>query len=705
MAYTPKTNWQKGEVLEAADMNRVEGALSDVYTRLDTAAATSITLKAGLQTITSDRDKPFNLTSVRGRLLLNLLGRAGNFETLTGWTAAGITIAPNTANALYGSNCVQITLGSTTGRVSRAINTVSGRTYVVAVETRVGTATNARVDVTGQGNGNAITSTSGYQISYMRFTANAATHTVGITVTGANGQTVFADGFRVYEVSPTEYTAFTTLTADTFAVKYPYTEGLAGVKNPYAIRWTDSSKSQLAAMLAFDTELLANPSTDADAETEILYVGSDGQYYKTSIWVRKQLNGMLNWTISASLTGFKEVKVIGFETYSPATVYPIKYDGTVMQNALSNKADVASFDSSGNFYLTATAADTGWGDNYTPTNDEIRAYFYGYKMYDSGTYTAAQAQAATSATYNGSGTKQWVNLVGSPSGASLPVISASNFMAYELMYRRAISIAAAVASEGALSLAEGNNIIEIGSGLILRESARMVMFTNGNYYINSNNAAGSNTSRKPRKILAIYRNNRDDIKSFAVYTDGQSNGITAEITPANFDPNGSYSISYFDTTIFPTSDIKGATQDNERAIITDLVRDLEQVTRRVSANELRKAEKGFSANWTAPSSLLNGWSNFGGANEATAAYRKDDKGMVYMRGLIKDGSMANGTMIFRLPEGYRPSQNLQIPATSRNSTGAFQSCTININTLGEVRIENALNYWLTLVIPPFVAEL
>ncbi len=693
MAYTPKTNWQKGEVLEASDMNRVEGGLSDVYTRLDTAATTSITLKAGLQTITSDRDKPFNLTSARGRLLLNLLGRAGNFETLTGWTSAGVTIALNTANAQYGSNCAQITLGSTSGRISRTINTVSGKMYVAAVEIKIGTATNARVDVTGQGNGNTVTSTTGYQISYMRFAASAASHSIGITVTGANGQTVFADGFRVYEVSSTEYSAVTSLTADGFAAKYPYTEGLSGVRNPYAIRWTDNNKSQLAGMLAFDTELLSGVATDADTDAEVLNAGTDGQYYKTSMWRKLALSGDMSWALRSSSTGIKRVQISGLGTgvSTAPQGYMVKYDGQIAQNDVGSIANWTAGDiwqlgdaSYNNLIVSIAAADSGWGDNYSNlTGDEIKAYFHGYKMYDSGTYTAAQAQVATSATYNGSGTKQWVNLVGSPVASSLPTTPASGYTPYELMYRRPAAILIPVASEGALILAQGDNAIEIGSGLILRESARPQVASSF-YWINSNTSVSSAAKNRVRSFLQVYRNGRPDqwtYSGFGLDADRANYGLQqAQISSDRYNADDTYSITYLAMNYYPVSDIKGVTMDNERAIINDIVRDLEQIVRRLSVNEIRKLEKESSAIWITPT-FLNLWS---ADSNNPAAYRKKDN-TVNLTGVVINGTVSNGTVIYRLPDGFKPRQEHHFASYSYQiSDGSYGLVEIIIRVNGDV---------------------
>jgi hypothetical protein len=56
----------------------------------------------------------------------------------------------------------------------------------------------------------------------------------------------------------------------------------------------------------------------------------------------------------------------------------------------------------------------------------------------------------------------------------------------------------------------------------------------------------------------------------------------------------------------------------------------------------------------------NGWHNFGGSF-STAGFFKDALGIVHLKGNITGGT-GNGTTAFTLPEGYRPTEDLVIPA-------------------------------------------
>ena len=54
--------------------------------------------------------------------------------------------------------------------------------------------------------------------------------------------------------------------------------------------------------------------------------------------------------------------------------------------------------------------------------------------------------------------------------------------------------------------------------------------------------------------------------------------------------------------------------------------------------------------------LLSGWVNYGDDPFAAAGYYKGPDNRVHLQGLIKSGTVADGTVIFTLPQGFRPKQ-------------------------------------------------
>lgn len=84
--------------------------------------------------------------------------------------------------------------------------------------------------------------------------------------------------------------------------------------------------------------------------------------------------------------------------------------------------------------------------------------------------------------------------------------------------------------------------------------------------------------------------------------------------------------------------------------------------------------------------FLNGWVNFGGtSNPATAAFYKDQWGVVHVKGYIKNGSVTNDA--FYLPVGYRPPRQVHFSTVSNGAFGSFRVKGIN----GGVSIDTGSN--------------
>lgn len=65
----------------------------------------------------------------------------------------------------------------------------------------------------------------------------------------------------------------------------------------------------------------------------------------------------------------------------------------------------------------------------------------------------------------------------------------------------------------------------------------------------------------------------------------------------------------------------------------------------------------------------NSWVNYGGT-WATAAFRRDGLGNVWIKGFVKNGTV--GQTVFTLPAGYRPAQGLHLATISNDAIGKLQ---------------------------------
>lgn len=103
------------------------------------------------------------------------------------------------------------------------------------------------------------------------------------------------------------------------------------------------------------------------------------------------------------------------------------------------------------------------------------------------------------------------------------------------------------------------------------------------------------------------------------------------------------------------------------------------------------AKQPVTAVWIAPT-LLNSWTNLGGAYEP-AGYYKDDMGIVHVRGIVTGGTTTLGTPILTFPAGYRPLFTIATACVSNNLFGSFQITSAgNLNIIVGSATSFSLNF-------------
>lgn len=104
--------------------------------------------------------------------------------------------------------------------------------------------------------------------------------------------------------------------------------------------------------------------------------------------------------------------------------------------------------------------------------------------------------------------------------------------------------------------------------------------------------------------------------------------------------------------------------------------------------------------WLYPT-LRNGWVNYG-EEFSVARFTKSRENVVYLEGLIRNGTIGSGTSAeaFDLPEGYRPSKVLILTVSTNGTTTGR----IYIYPSGALRMNTGSNTWVSLDGVSFIAE-
>ncbi|GAV10115.1 hypothetical protein [Paenibacillus sp. NAIST15-1] len=473
---------------------------------------------------------------------------------------------------------------------------------------------------------------------------------------------------------------------------------------------------QSRSMWVADCQLAANPVDGSDAD--VLKVGDEGLPYVLEKWSKVALDGSLPWevVVEARKSGFKILFAANAAPNNATPgdwddagkIFSFKYDGKLLSVDDSGVVDWESSDLvrlfTSNVYVSVSNTDSGWGDSYTPTVDEIKAYFLGWRMGSPNDWSKP---------YNGSGEKAWGRIDGkgaliSGTGTTTTpteLNTQGGYTPYRLQYLKARPTVEPVSNyETGLMLSKGWNMVELGSGVVLREKADFAInAANTHYCVNTTEGSGDAPTPfryRTEDILSIFKNQK-------TYAHWEKNiflpygKYRATIVKEYYDPTAVYHVSY--TILDPTlaAPINGSISTNLRSAVTDVVQWAGDAERRLSVVETKKAENDTKLHFIKPT-LLNDWKLFGESGRPEAGYCKDRDGFVYLKGVITGGTVGvTGKPAFFLPVGYRPKRLLsKIAITTLSSNAA-----VDIAADGGVYIITGDNYFIALdTISPFLAE-
>ncbi|PJN56108.1 hypothetical protein PAEVO_28310 [Paenibacillus sp. GM2FR] len=446
------------------------------------------------------------------------------------------------------------------------------------------------------------------------------------------------------------------------------------------------------SMLALQTDLFADPLTGANAD-EVFE--KDGQYFKLAKWKKTIINGSEDVSYGSSASGYKTIRLPKVDRDFSAGFYITKYDGkhlTYSYNAVTGADQFRQGPGESFLFLTVSNTDSGWGDNYTPTADEIKAYFMGWRMRNWNDLLP----------YNGTGEKAWGTAASGGASnwtATLPTTMAADWTLYQLVYQLATPTVEPIVSEGVLTFNEGDNQIEVGTGIVVREGAVFAAETpTSGYSYNAVVPGAGQAKYKVRDFLNVYESSRP-ISGYTKTLRTTHNGAAIALPRGLFNASAAYSVTYLMLDTSPIVPFSGSYAANEKGMLQELTDAVQQNATAVSVLMNKKADKD-APGWIMPT-LLNGWVNFSTVyNEA--GYTKTSNGWVHFRGIIRNGAV--GQNIFVLPAGFRPSKMVILGAISHNNTTYIPSA-VRVYPDGSVLLDVGSFYHLSLEsVDPFPAE-
>nr|WP_154982709.1 pyocin knob domain-containing protein [Paenibacillus xylanexedens] len=358
-----------------------------------------------------------------------------------------------------------------------------------------------------------------------------------------------------------------------------------------------SFKVREDSMLALQTDLYSDPVTGENAD-EVFY--REGHYYRVRKWGQVQLipENLDSSSLGATkYSGYKQIAIYMPKNVDTSNVkaYLTKYNGKNLTLDRSSSpllsADVFNVGNDsykGYVWMTVSNDDSGWGDSYNPTADDIKAYFLGWRLYD-----------GESSLYNGVGTKYWHKLtdgISTPGEGTniLPTVQVPGGTPYQLVYLISKPIIEPIQAEGHLTLFQGHNQLEVGSGLETRERVNPVFTSNeyNSYNINNFNQSSKLKSRV-KKIMSIYKDDIPDYWNVNRFSpESKIYGRELASLPASqFKSSAKYSVTYQSLGDFFSVPFNGSVALSEKTVIDQLINDSSAISKNLSVFDGKDREK------------------------------------------------------------------------------------------------------------------
>lgn len=648
---------QAAELITHGELLQEQGAaITDLENRLDTADTSQLTLQPGLQVVSAVKDARFNLGSIKGKSEINPNGRIG------------IVGIENPYVIRYGENLLPPFYEWVRNHFANTIVRINKPYEMTIVASDVDQQLYVSIDVLPHTN---------YYVSLEQGNFSVLDDAVATTlVPWGTGSSAFNTGnytrIRVYVSG---------VTAGTFFFRNPMLT-LGSEPKPF--------KPREDSMLAFQTELHANP-TDGSESDELFEMG--GEYRKLKKWQKVAVGDQrLSYGVFETFSNRKSILIPYASLYGVLSSIAVltKFNGTLMTRSNSpgglpeNNFYIDGDSNGGNIVISISNVDSGWGQEYPPTQDEIKAYFDGWTMYDGNTpspndglYNDATGQTKWWARRVDGVNRGWID------GRNvLPTTQAPNWTPYNLLYRLAKEVVEPAVSEGCLTLNEGDNVVEVGAGIVLRERANPISYGT----VSNINDQSSKLSKATNRILQVYRDSEPDLRWSLLANSSSGYGGAVAQFAGSYDQSAAYSVTYLKLDKSPIVPISGVVASNEKAQLSDLTAGVAEALHGVSVLAMDKAEKNAPPpQWITPT-LLNGWVVYGGY--PTLSIRKDSNNL-YFDGLIKGGVYSPGTTIAHLPDGYSPRVTKVVSVPCLTGEGMYSIAHLFIRSDGTIAIFSA----------------
>jgi hypothetical protein len=570
---------------------------------------TTTSMVYGLQVLNCPKCSLLSNFNVKGRTLVNIPGKDGNCESLTPFTTLG-SVTLSTTQKKSGSNSIKMSPSGNVAYAQKdyTYKLDTAKNYVLGVWVFIESWTSGNVDIslrdfdapntlryTASANTTIIGS---WQFIYVKIpTSNALVGNGFRLVVGNYSNNTFVayfDSIRLYEVSASDYnaigTTYTATSKPSIDDVWPYVDSVQHLNGVYVNKYGKNLLPPFTEWALHANAVVTEPykltlnATAAFQSSSIDVPVIGGQTYTLSAGSLGATNGYIdiNWKDSSGANISNSAR-LNYPSTSVAVTAP--------SNAVTAHVNIGNVSGTGTFTFTNPQLELGsTATSFVPRNDDAiylqsaAASSVDGTVYDtiyqrdgkwwrqnrfvrgealtitSNTATLVNNAASTNAvivddsngdiyrlvtTLSGSGKEFTLSGTGNK---TVTFNASNNPVTPKITYQLATATVEDITNlvEGAISLHQDGNQIEVGSGVVVREKASP-QASSTFYVINQTNAL-SNLKNRTNRILRVYRNGVEDRK-WGLYTNfggsaSANGGGSAVINASDYDPTAVYEVTY-----------------------------------------------------------------------------------------------------------------------------------------------------------------
>ncbi|MGD6899346.1 BppU family phage baseplate upper protein [Bacillus infantis] len=262
---------------------------------------------------------------------------------------------------------------------------------------------------------------------------------------------------------------------------------------------------------------------------DILFRQDDNWMVRKEIEKDIVLDSSFAWKGKNEKVGFKNfysdpIFTTGFLAPVKVTSYTGKLFGYI---ASASEPETAGIYNDGRLYTSVLDSETGFGEDFNPTTDDIKRYFNGWKYQDGITWISVTGNGQTA------------------TAATALTTKPTDYVPYKLSYVLATPQMVNVAEkvEGDIAV-NGQTQVEVTSGVVVRE--KVTPRTTVGFYRINHSSLGTQLANKSNRLFNVYKNKQLDSK----WTLGSGlasvyyGGGYATLPDADFDPTAEYTVTY-----------------------------------------------------------------------------------------------------------------------------------------------------------------